>query len=588
MFPLFIGNVTSRRRNLSIDGNSLGSLICLDNRQPWEDWPRGSRGLPAAIRRPETPIRRPVAAKAYPKAHPDPPPAPTNLSLSVNSSPGLDDIFQIDFEHHGSYSNTNNFRLYWATSKGGSYTVVPAGDYGPVSGSRNPRVPGTALLTIPRTGRWYKAQGRTCRNSNLTGCSNWSAYSNSVYLSPGITLVPPIPQPIATRTPTPTPTATPAPGTPTPVPVASPGFVISIVNSAPMPTPLAEAHWGVLHQEQVAVDISIAGGTPIPASYEFRLDVLPAQTGFQIAANNGVCDWNNPPAADTHSSGWHSTSSNPHIFRFAQHLVRCGIGNGTAGMQLVARAGLGATPYVAVTTDHIPSAWHGDDLEVTYYIKGTQVEPNGSYAIRAVSDGAGTEGLFPNTSSNFPDLDLLDFGSYSRAAAVWEAVPMTAGGRSASIEFNLVYSRQGADIFVKGYWGKQNADGNDGTCNISVACTEPAGEYPHIGDGQVFWIEHQPYWGRSPVRGANQPQPPPREWTTDLKDMASNPRAYEYLPRVLMHEFGHTIGLGHSAEVDAAGNRHDDIMNGGDRSQNALSVNDSNGLKSIYENHVGH
>ena len=65
-----------------------------------------------------------------------PPPAPTSLVLSINSSPGMDDIFQINFQHHGSYQSSNDFQLYWASSRKGSYSE--ASGYGPVSSSRAP------------------------------------------------------------------------------------------------------------------------------------------------------------------------------------------------------------------------------------------------------------------------------------------------------------------------------------------------------------------------------------------------------------------------------------------------------------------
>ena len=55
------------------------------------------------------------------------------------------------------------------------------------------------------------------------------------------------------------------------------------------------------------------------------------------------------------------------------------------------------------------------------------------------------------------------------------------------------------------------------------------------------------------------------------------PDVYEYLPWVLMHEFGHTLGLGEGGDSD-------DIMKGGAR-QRDLSDGDAKGLRATYAHH---
>ena len=54
----------------------------------------------------------------------------------------------------------------------------------------------------------------------------------------------------------------------------------------------------------------------------------------------------------------------------------------------------------------------------------------------------------------------------------------------------------------------------------------------------------------------------------------------DYMPAVMMHEFGHTAGLGHSAG-------HQDVM-GYASDKSVLSANDKRAMKEIYENHVAH
>lgn len=73
-----------------------------------------------------------------------------------------------------------------------------------------------------------------------------------------------------------------------------------------------------------------------------------------------------------------------------------------------------------------------------------------------------------------------------------------------------------------------------------MACVYFVGTYPHIGNGQVFVIEDPPRWPKDDAGTV-------RKWTTKIAVWQAAPEFNEYLPRVLMHEFGHTLGLGHTA-----------------------------------------
>ena len=99
-----------------------------------------------------------------------------------------------------------------------------------------------------------------------------------------------------------------------------------------------------------------------------------------------------------------------------------------------------------------------------------------------------------------------------------------------------------------------------------MACTCGAGTYPHLGYGQVFLIEHPP---RCPGEAR-------KTWTTTFALAVSEPSKYEYLPWVLMHEFGHTLGLGHSADGNS-------VMGG--KSRAGLSSTDAQGLRATYAHH---
>ena len=239
-------------------------------------------------------------------------------------------------------------------------------------------------------------------------------------------------------------------------------------------------------------------------------------------------------------------------------------------MYLEARPSSGETPYpITATGNNMKQAWHRDGTEVTYWVRGT----DGS-GIIGIEAGA-NPGMFPMSKPSgiaadyVPNPALLVLAHYSRSAAPWnDALAGSMTIRKASREM-------GAGVIIRGYWNTDPAAGeDDGQCGQSVACTYPSGSYPHIGNGQVLWLEDPPRWGNRSVS---------ETWTTNFSDAVSDPEDYEYLPSILLHEFGHTIGLGESKKSDA-------IMNGAVRKigaclpgvQCGLSVNDKHGARAIY------
>ena len=225
-----------------------------------------------------------------------------------------------------------------------------------------------------------------------------------------------------------------------------------------------------------------------------------------------------------------------------------------------------------ITNVTIPQAWHRDDHQVDYYIRGSQ--PSSIQAI--------TVGLFSSRKpGHLADHEispaLLSLTNYADAAQAWNDV-------KAGVTVNQVSSAGRADVVIRGYWDANPADGIDPECGRSIACTDPAGRYPHIGNQQTFWIEDPPHWGREAST---------REWTVDFKEWFDDPDVYQYLPSIIMHEFGHTIGLGH-------GTTWKDIMNGRtrelepcsytgtERERCGLTTNDKKAAEAIYEHHTAH
>ena len=173
--------------------------------------------------------------------------------------------------------------------------------------------------------------------------------------------------------------------------------------------------------------------------------------------------------------------------------------------------------------------------------------------------------MFPAGASPNPALQSLS--PYAVAAAAWSSVLTT---QSNQVTVTRTDDPNSADVIIMGYEDPNpGATGSDGNCGDSIACTKPAGTYPHIGNGQVFLIEDPPHWGHETTA---------QRWTALYSDWMNQPDYYEYLPRILMHEFGHTLGLGHSAGPD--------IMNVA--TLRALTSYDRAGLRAIYQGHTPH
>ena len=137
-------------------------------------------------------------------------------------------------------------------------------------------------------------------------------------------------------------------------------------------------------------------------------------------------------------------------------------------------------------------------------------------------------------------------------------------GQTVPLTFNLVSASP--DVTIQGYWNPVGTQ-LPNKCGNSVACTHPGGTYPHLGH-QDLWLEYPPQFSMDPDY---------KRWTNDLSLATNNSDNYVYLPGVMMHELGHTAGLGHPAGVG--------IM-GGDLVRSAPLTYDKNGMKYIYQGHT--
>ena len=181
---------------------------------------------------------------------------------------------------------------------------------------------------------------------------------------------------------------------------------------------------------------------------------------------------------------------------------------------------------------------------------------------------------------------LLEFANYSNATNAWSDVLVEIPARPnifrRAVTFSRLNSDVGVDVIIAGYWDPNPGNGGDLPCGESIACTHPAGDYPHIGGAQPFWIEDPPHWGGRKVS---------ETWTTDFIEAKNDPLTYEYLPSVLMHEFGHTFGMGHGVPGDIMHNTLREVPPCSSRTgsdQCGLSDNDINGAKAVYQGRTAH
>ena len=335
---------------------------------------------------------------------------------------------------------------------------------------------------------------------------------------------------------------------------------------------LGSVSWEVFDHAEVR----LAGATNAHG-YEVAVH-LPAGTGLQLkdSASEGC----------TYKPTW----SPPHLWptpalvykpmRGSFYLVRCSIGDWATDLTLMGRLKEGNNTYSVgtyVRVEDLRHSRHQSDHTVKYVL-GTM--PPTATPTRTPSAGSERHEPYHPTPTPIPTPAFP--AAIATAAATWDGLS------------------NGTDVrFCKNdTCGSYNVDGQSVSVNVvtpipiptarasgfittnpcrhgQVACTSRGTTLndSHIGRQSMF-MPHPLHYSKKFDSGVTYEQ---KSWT-DLYHVAEQHEDYRYLPALLLHEFGHTAGLGHSVTTT-------DVMHPGEYDPQDLSATDKKALEMNYRGH---
>ena len=343
-----------------------------------------------------------------------------------------------------------------------------------------------------------------------------------------------------------------------------PGTVRTLPPPAPTPmvthldgvsrnhVPLEDFQWRVLNVATINLGVTATTG-----SYKFAVEA-PATTGLQAKGSaSDMCVWRSTATTTTPWRSWDGYF----------HLARCAVGDGSTPLEIKIGVEDGNTTHdlgTYATTTVIPQSWHQADHAVKYAIGTLPPTPTPTPTGALMPTQVGVPTPVPT-----PDLSV----AVSIGAAGWKSYTYTTG---------LTYCKEGSSGCTDSHRVTINfvtplptpIPGSNVTptplpCKYNaLACVKGWTGYTEIGN-QTMWFPHPLHYyamvGSSLVHRSFM-------WTNITRVARDFPTTYRYLPGVIMHEFGHTGGLGHSS---ADG----DVMHGRYKIHTGLQTNDKEAMR---------
>ncbi len=350
-----------------------------------------------------------------------------------------------------------------------------------------------------------------------------------------------------------------------------------IVRTHPLPSPVVTHIYGQAHSPAIALerfdDEIMAAATVYlgveaqAASHQFSI-LAPSTTGIQAKSHDQhMCLWRISPVAYTQTP-WQASTD-------AFYIERCGLGDGSSKLEIMARAfdsGGVARDLGTYASVVMPQASHQADNVVMYRIG--DLPPTATPTPTSVHVP-----IDPYPTPDFP-------AAIATAASEWN---------SAALGVSFCGDDDGACRV-------SNTDGRRITIDVVTPIPTPAAPStptPRIdgcgGLGALACVTDDRELGDSHIGNQTMIVINPvhiyvenfpgvyelveAQWTED-QSLAQQANYY-YRPETLLHEFGHAAGLGH-------GYLPDDVMYQKNTAQPGLTDNDKRAMEANYAGHSPH
>ncbi len=227
------------------------------------------------------------------------------------------------------------------------------------------------------------------------------------------------------------------------------------------------------------------------AHYDYRVR---ASSGTGVQASSGQITCRKPWGAV--NSGWFNATTTPTDNYSGVFLLRCGFGGGTTNLEIWLRHRAAGQVFSSASYSGVMrQPWHDEDHSITYRIACMPA---------------------PTT-----DLDFVV--GIREAAQAWTGANARISFNRRNIPCSSLESGSGRVSVSLG----TDCGSNDLACAPNHSSPS---DYPHLTTRSIV---------------INNPPAPDYTWTTNTTMI--DPGSEYYLPATMIHEFGHTAGLFHSA-----------------------------------------